>query len=258
MSARPGELFYQDLLETCLTAGELMIEGGSEMYRVEDTMLRIAKSAGEPDPRVFVVPTGVFMSLDHGNYCQSILVHERNINLELVDRINSLSRAFADKKITLQEVRKEVTKMAKGGYPNFPIWLQTIGAAILSATLMVLFMNNYDWIDFPAAAIVGAIGFLSFYYFKRFTNVRFLAELVAALIMTVIAAGLVQLFPQMIIDHILTGALMPLVPGLALTNALRDLFKGDILSGMVKICEALLTAFALGGGVGIVLKFLGA
>ena len=31
MSARPGELFYQDLLETCLTAGELMIEGGSEM-----------------------------------------------------------------------------------------------------------------------------------------------------------------------------------------------------------------------------------
>ena len=57
---------------------------------------------------------------------------------------------------------------------------------------------------------------------------------------------------------ILTGALMPLVPGLALTNALRDLFKGDLLSGMVKICEALLTAFALGGGVGIILKFLGA
>ncbi|PXY85159.1 threonine/serine exporter family protein [Lactobacillus melliventris] len=258
MSAEQSELFYQDLLDTCLTAGELMIEGGSEMYRVEDTMLRIAKSAGEPDPRVFVVPTGVFMSLDHGNYCQSILVHERNINLELVDRINSLSRAFADKKITLQEVKREVDKIAHGGFPTFPLWLQTIGAAVLSATLMVMFMNNYDWVDFPAAAFVGAIGFLSFYYFKRFTNVKFLAELVAALVMTVVAAGLVNLFPKMIIDNILTGALMPLVPGLALTNALRDLFKGDILSGMAKICEALLTAFALGGGVGIVLKFLGA
>jgi len=258
MSAEQSELFYQDLLDTCLTAGELMIEGGSEMYRVEDTMVRIAKSAGEPDPRVFVVPTGVFMSLDHGNYCQSILIHERNINLELVDRINSLSRAFADKKITLQEVKREVDKIARGGFPTFPIWLQTVGAAILSATLMVMFMNNYDWVDFPAAAVVGAIGFLSFYYFKRFTNVKFLAELVAAMVMTVIAAGLVRLFPKMIIDNILTGALMPLVPGLALTNALRDLFKGDILSGMVKICEALLTAFALGGGVGIVLKFLGA
>lgn len=176
----------------------------------------------------------------------------------MVDRINSLSRAFADKKITLQEVKREVDKIAHGGFPTFPLWLQTIGAAVLSATLMVMFMNNYDWVDFPAAAIVGAIGFLSFYYFKRFTNVKFLAELVAALVMTVVAAGLVNLFPKMIIDNILTGALMPLVPGLALTNALRDLFKGDILSGMAKICEALLTAFALGGGVGIVLKFLGA
>ena len=257
-ATKRGETFYQDLLDTCLTAGELMIEGGSEMYRVEDTMMRIAKSAGESDPRVFVVPTGVFMSLDHGNYCQTLLVHERNINLELVDRINSLSRAFAEQKITLQEVKREVNNIASGGFPTFPVWLQTIGAAILSATLMVMFMNNYDWIDFPAAAIVGATGFISFYYFKRFTNVKFLSELVAAVIMTVLAAGLVHIFPQMIIDHILTGALMPLVPGLALTNALRDLFKGDILSGMVKICEALLTAFALGGGVGIVLKFLGA
>ncbi len=257
-ATKRGETFYQDLLDTCLTAGELMIEGGSEMYRVEDTMMRIAKSAGEPDPRVFVVPTGVFMSLDHGNYCQTLLVHERNINLELVDRINSLSRAFAEQKITLQEVKREVNNIASGGFPTFPVWLQTIGAAILSATLMVMFMNNYDWIDFPAAAIVGATGFISFYYFKRFTNVKFLSELVAAVIMTVLAAGLVHIFPQMIIDHILTGALMPLVPGLALTNALRDLFKGDILSGMVKFCEALLTAFALGGGVGIVLKFLGA
>lgn len=257
-ATKRGETFYQDLLDTCLTAGELMIEGGSEMYRVEDTMMRIAKSAGEPDPRVFVVPTGVFMSLDHGNYCQTLLVHERNINLELVDRINSLSRAFAEQKITLQEVKREVNNIASGGFPTFPVWLQTIGAAILSATLMVMFMNNYDWIDFPAAAIVGATGFISFYYFKRFTNVKFLSELVAAVIMTVLAAGLVHIFQQMIIDHILTGALMPLVPGLALTNALRDLFKGDILSGMVKICEALLTAFALGGGVGIVLKFLGA
>lgn len=258
MPEQKDKLFYQELLDTCLTAGQLMIEGGSEMYRVEDTMVRIAKSAGEPDPRVFVMPTGIFMSIDHGNYCQSILVHERNINLELVDRINSLSRAFAAREITLRQVKSQVFKIAHGGFPVFPLWLQTIGAGILSATLMVMFMDNYDWVDFPAAAVVGAIGFVSFYYFKRFTKVKYLAELVAAMIMTIVTVGLVRLFPAMIIDNILTGALMPLVPGLALTNALRDLFKGDLLSGMGKICEAMLTAFALGGGVGIILKFLGA
>ncbi len=138
------------------------------------------------------------------------------------------------------------------------MWLQVVGAAVLSATLMVLFMDDYDWIDFPAAAIVGALGFITFYYFKRFTNVRFLSELIAAMTMALVTIAITHVFHGMSTDNILTGALMTLVPGLALTNALRDLFVGDILSGMVRMCEAALTAFALGGGVGIVIKFLGA
>ncbi|MCT7823800.1 MAG: threonine/serine exporter family protein, partial [Lactobacillus crispatus] len=48
-----------------------------------------------------------------------------------------------------------------------------------------------------------------------------------------------------------------LVPGLAITNALRDLFMGDLLSGIMRMCEAVLTALALGGGVALVLKFIG-
>lgn len=142
--------------------------------------------------------------------------------------------------------------------PTFPLWLQVVGAACLSATLMVLFMNNYDWIDFPAAAIVGAVGYLAYVYFKRFTKIRFLSELVAAIVMGLITVGITHLFPTTITDNILIGALMTLVPGLALTNALRDLFMGDLLSGIVRLFEATLTALALGGGVAIVIKFLGA
>ena len=38
----------------------------------------------------------------------------------------------------------------------------------------------------------------------------------------------------------------------------RDLFMGDLLSGIVRMFEAALSALALGGGVGLVLKFVGA
>ncbi len=34
------------LLETCLLAGKIMIESDAEMYRVEDTMSRIALASG--------------------------------------------------------------------------------------------------------------------------------------------------------------------------------------------------------------------
>ncbi|MGQ5708374.1 threonine/serine exporter family protein [Lactobacillus sp. PSON] len=248
--------FYQEVLDICLTAGRLMIEGGSEMYRVEDTMLRIAHNAGVTDPRVFATPTGVFMSLDGGKLSQMKQIRDRNINLELVDRVNELSRKFAAKKISLKKLKARVLAL-QTDLPTFPLWMQVIGAAALSATLLVLFMDDYDWIDFPAAAAVGALGYLAYVFFKRFTKIRFLSELVAAMVMSLIAIGIVHFFPNMVVDNILIGALMTLVPGLAFTNALRDLFMGDLLSGMVRMLEATLTALALGGGVGIVIKFLG-
>lgn len=232
-----------------------MIEGGSEMYRVEDTMLRIARNADINDPRVFATPTCVFMSLDGGKLSQMKQIRDRNINLELVDRVNELSREFATKKIDLSELKNRIIEVANA--PSFPMWMQIIGAAVLSATLMVLFMDDYDWVDFPGAALVGAIGFWAYYEFKKYTKVRFLSELIAAMIMGVLALGLNYLYPKMIIDNILIGALMTLVPGLAMTNALRDLFMGDLLSGIVRMCEAILSALALGGGVGLVLKFVG-
>lgn len=256
MSDKKDAQFYQEILDICLTAGRLMIEGGSEMYRVEDTMLRIARNAGVEDPRVFATPTCVFMSLDGGDLSQMKQIRDRNINLELVDRVNQLSRLFAAKKIDIAELRDRIIQVAEA--PSFPMWLQIIGAAVLSATLMVLFMDNYDWVDFPGAAIVGAVGFWAYCEFKKYTKVRFLSELIAAMVMGLLAVILNYLDPAVIIDHILIGALMTLVPGLALTNALRDLFMGDLLSGIVRMCEATLSALALGGGVGLILKFMGA
>ena len=255
MSDKRDARFYQEVLDICLTAGRLMIEGGSEMYRVEDTMLRIARNADINDPRVFATPTCVFMSLDGGKLSQMKQIRDRNINLELVDRVNELSREFATKKIDLSELKNRIIEVANA--PSFPMWMQIIGAAVLSATLMVLFMDDYYWVDFPGAALVGAIGFWAYYEFKKYTKVRFLSELIAAMIMGVLALGLNYLYPKMIIDNILIGALMTLVPGLAMTNALRDLFMGDLLSGIVRMCEAILSALALGGGVGLVLKFVG-
>ena len=54
-------------------------------------------------------------------------------------------------------------------------------------------------------------------------------------------------------DLIIVGGLMPLVPGVAITNALRDLLAGDLMSGAARILEAALTAVAVAMGVILVL-----
>lgn len=152
-----------------------MLAGGSEMYRVEDTMRRIAVNAGIKEVNVFAMPTGLFVSLDDeetSSVTELEAVKKRSINLELVDRVNELSREFADKRIDLCQLEEKLTEVEEDT-PSFPFWLQVIGAGILSATLMVLFLDVYDWVDFPVAGLIGASGYWMDAWLKRHTKVRF-------------------------------------------------------------------------------------
>ena len=48
---------------------------------------------------------------------------------------------------------------------------------------------------------------------------------------------------------------MLLVPGLAITNAIRDTIAGDLVSGIARAVEAFLTAIGVAVGTGVILSF---
>jgi uncharacterized membrane protein YjjP (DUF1212 family) len=48
---------------------------------------------------------------------------------------------------------------------------------------------------------------------------------------------------------IIIGAIMPLVPGVAITNAIRELVMRHALSSMVKFLDSLLVASSIGFGI---------
>ena len=47
---------------------------------------------------------------------------------------------------------------------------------------------------------------------------------------------------------------MLLVPGLAITNAIRDTVAGDYVSGVARALEAVIVAVAIAAGIGFVLS----
>jgi uncharacterized membrane protein YjjP (DUF1212 family) len=47
---------------------------------------------------------------------------------------------------------------------------------------------------------------------------------------------------------------MPLVPGVAITNSLRDAMNGDLIASTGRAMEALLSALAIAAGVALVLS----
>ena len=50
------------------------------------------------------------------------------------------------------------------------------------------------------------------------------------------------------VDAIVGGALMPLLPGLGMTNAVQDTLRGDMVSGVSHAVQATLTAALIAGG----------
>ena len=59
------------------------------------------------------------------------------------------------------------------------------------------------------------------------------------------------------VDNIIIGNIMSLIPGIGLTNALRDLFVGDSITGLLRMADAALTALAIAGGYFLFMCTLG-
>ena len=53
------------------------------------------------------------------------------------------------------------------------------------------------------------------------------------------------------------GSIMPLIPGVPFTNAIRDIANGDYISGSVRMLDALLVFFCIAIGVGVGFTVIG-
>ena len=67
---------------------------------------------------------------------------------------------------------------------------------------------------------------------------------------------LVIIIPALQTELVIAGAVMPLVPGLAMTNAVQDTMRGDMVSGLSHGAQSILTAFLIAGGALLALALM--
>jgi uncharacterized membrane protein YjjP (DUF1212 family) len=242
-----------DIIQTCLLAGKIMLENGAETYRVEDTMTRMAASFGIKDSHSFVTPTGIIFSMDGTEPTKLIRISDRSTDLHKVTMVNSISRQISQGELSAR-VAFSLLKEVEASQFAFPISVQTGAAAIASGCFLIMYQGG--WYDFLPAFLCGGIGFSCILYFQRFVQIKFIAEFVAAFIVGVLSVLFVKMGIGRELDKIIIGSVMPLVPGLLITNAVRDLMAGHLVSGISRGAEAFLTAFAIGAGIAVVFSFI--
>ena len=207
-----------------------VIESGSEIHRVEDTMIRIAHSQGIVDCNVLAMPVAIFFSIENANVTRMKRILRTNYNIEKVCDVNQISRQLVSGEIDLEQAYQALSelKMKRVPYTN----LQLTIAATLSAPFFSIMFGKYVRIPFATAfAAAFVFGFLA-HIWTRYSG-----------------------FPSNT-DLIIAGCVMPFVPGIAMTNAVRDLMNYHLNSGMSKLFETLLITLALGAGTTVALVLM--
>lgn len=240
------------LLQTATFAGRILLENGAEIYRVEETINKICHSYNIYNCDSFVTLTGIVVSIyDNDNTVTAVKrITDRKVDLNKIDKVNDLSRRIVKDNISLDNLYYELSNINKEKPYSNKIFI--IFSALCAASFTyILGGNSYD---FFISLIMGFFVSISQLKFNRYNINAFFSHFFCSALASLIAVIFHLLINDVSIDKTIIGTIMLLVPGLAITNAVRDIINGDFLAGIAKAAEALMVAISLAAGSGTVLS----
>ena len=245
----------REVLELTSRIGEVLLKNGGEIFRVQETMQRIAKAYGVKRFHVYVLANGIFTSIEEDgtqisrqlaqeagckgpdDACQVRHVPLSSIHLGRVAAVNNLSREIVEQRCTMEQAWQKIEEIDQ--IPFTSQWFQVFASGVGSASFIsgmlvwcfVLFLSarkaNKIMLNILSSALVTLTGVLFFHF----------------------------IFGENM-DKIIIGSIIPLVPGVPLTNSIRDFLNGDYLSGTIRMIDAVLVACCIALGVGFMLSLV--
>ncbi|MBE5743664.1 MAG: threonine/serine exporter family protein [Clostridiales bacterium] len=236
------------LLDLALDIGEQMIMCGAEVHRVEDTLFRICKAFGAKRVDVFIITTSMVVTLHdvNGNpFTQTRRLTSAGSDFDKLSKLNALSRKICSSdNLQVDWIESELKQILNE--KSYPLWLEFVSYSII-ASCFTLFFNG-TIIQALVSLFIGLAVRLVVLFSDKFLNNKIFAKLISSVVLTALAflAHAVKIVDS--VDEIIIGNIMVLIPGIGLTNSLRDLFTGDSMAGTLRLIEALLTALAIALG----------
>lgn len=238
---------YYLLTDLAAQVGHGLAISGAETFRVEDTIRRILRAYGI-ECEVFAIPNCLTISFEAANGKPLTIMKRIGFHgndLDAVEQFNALSR-----RICRETPEVEVAVQ----------WLEETQAACRRYSLPVYYLGHYlgafgycfvfggTLRDSLWAGLLGLIIGLVNGFLNRLEVNPFFRTIAASFFMAAPAYLAASLGWMDSVDSSIIGALMILVPGLLITNSMRDIIYGDTNSGVVRIVQVFLSAFAIALG----------
>lgn len=244
-------------LDAVCLASQIILESGGETYRAEETVERMCQGLGIKRVDVLALPTGLMLTLtldaEDNTISRIVRVHNRSIDLSRVDACNDISRRVACGSMNAGEALNALKEIKR---PKKEKRLLLTAAGALSAASFTVMLGG-SWVDFFVSFFCGALVQLVLPPLSWMRVPPLISSMIAGALTTLMALFGTLAFSSVSIEPVISGAIMPLLPGLATTNAMRDTIRGDLISGGARIMEAILSVMMLAAGIGLVLSMWG-
>lgn len=241
----------REIMETAMEAGHILLENGAEIFRVEETINRICKHYGVESSNAFVLSNGIFVT--SGSIAEETFAKVQHIpvsgsHLNRVAAVNQLSREIEEGRYTIEEVKAHLEEIRRMPGKSKP--MQILGAGVGSGAFCYLYGGNLQ--DCIAAFLAGLVLYIFVLYISSSYLNKMMSSIAGGAVATTVCMILHKLGMGVNLDLMVIGSIIPLVPGVAFTNAIRDIADENYIAGSVRMMDALLVFFCIAMGVGLV------
>lgn len=244
---------YDELLQFATEMGYRLQVCGAEIYRVEESVQRILSAYGASTGEVFAIPNclNVSVTAPGGRPLTRIRrVGFHGTDIYRLEALNSLSRKVCATVPPLSEASAQLASICadRTAY-SFPVQM---GAYYCGAFFFSLFFGG-GLRDAFCGGLCGLVIGLSLSFMDKLRTNLFFKTFISGSLSALAALALTGMGLGLRSDIIIIGALMALVPGIAFTNAMRDIIAGDMVTGISKTAEAILIGVSIALGTGVAL-----
>ncbi len=224
-----------------------LLESGAEVKRAEESAERVALALGAASCEVLSFVSFILLTYDSADgesFTKTRRVKNSGADFSRFERLNALSRKICESKMGLEIAESEFREANKNtSVKPLKSYIQSMivafcfslffGGGIKEAISSAISANTIQFMK-----IKGDIGFENKLIFTCVTS--FLA---GAVCLFTVKIGMAENY-----DMVAIGNIMLLAPGISVMSAVRDIISGEILFGITRLFESILTALSIAIG----------
>ena len=246
----------EKLLHCMLDIAEEMTACGAEVNRIEDTLTRLGLAYGASRMNVFVITSSIVITMDlpdGRHYTQSRRIQNPGgTDFKKLEAVNELSRRCCASPMPAAQLQEELCRIEESALRRKYFYL---GSILAAGAFSVFFGGGLE--DGIAAACFAVLICILQEKLMPVCKNKVTFNLLCSLVVGLGICMTAKWIPALHADKIMIGDIMLLIPGIAMTNAVRDVLVGDTIAGVMRLIETLLWAGALACGFMLAIWMIG-